>query len=41
MNWFPELLIWNNGTDKGPVGILKGVGMNDVIFPAIPSATIE
>ena len=41
MNWFPNELTWENGTTDGPVGILKGVGMTDVAFPAIPSASLS
>lgn len=37
-NWYPNTLVWADGTTAGPVGTLSGVGMQPVNFPAIPSA---
>ena len=38
-NFYPTSLIWNQGTDSGPIGVLRGEGMSNVTFPAIPSAS--
>ena len=35
----PTALEWEAGTTSGPVGVLSGTGMSDVVFPAIPSAS--
>lgn len=35
----PTALAWEVGTTFGPVGVLYGTGMSDVVFPAIPSAS--
>lgn len=35
----PTALAWEAGTTFGPVGVLFGTGMSDVVFPAIPSAS--
>ena len=35
----PTALEWETGTTSGPVGVLSGTGMSDVVFPAIPSAS--
>lgn len=38
---YPTTFVWNNGTTEGPTGSLTGVGINPVIFGAIPSASMS
>ena len=38
-NYYPTAFSWTNGTTEGPTGLLTGNGMDDVSFPAIPSAS--
>ena len=37
---YPTTFTWKPGGPSGPTGTLSGVGMEDVIFDAIPSASI-
>jgi len=39
VNWYPTGYTWTNGTTAGPTGTLSGVGMGNVSFSSIPSAS--